>query len=412
MNAAAVEAGLPTRSQIERWSTAHLDAAATHWEKVAAGSQAAFSAHVSRMETPGATQWSGGAATAAYNRARDAQEVVTAQCAITRDCVAIARRGGDDIRAMQRVALEAISEAEENGFAVADDLSLIDTKRAVASTSDAAQRSIEGQHLPEFIRWRASHLVQVDDRVANELAAKASELERLKISGRDSTVHMLSGGSHASQSLSEARRRAVEYADQWADGANPEYRNFGVGHECANFVSQAMRAGGFQDVGPGITNIHGGASNQWYYQETHSYPVVLPWGQPNSTTWALARENHNFVTQHSGRGSIVGVVGTPVDPGSAEHLPDKTVLGPLAPSQAGLVPGDLIYYKENTGEISHVAMYVGQQYIPNSKGELVLTDVVDQHAAGDNNFRNDWMPDSADYGGGRAEFVHLNYPGD
>jgi hypothetical protein len=43
---------------------------------------------------------------------------------------------------------------------------------------------------------------------------------------------------------------------------------------------------------------------------------------------------------------------------------------------------------------------------------LVLTDVVDQHAAGDNNFRNDWMPDSADYGGGRAEFVHLNYPGD
>lgn len=57
-------------------------------------------------------------------------------------------------------------------------------------------------------------------------------------------------------------------------------------------------------------------------------------------------------------------------------------------------------------------MYVGQQYIPNSKGELVLTDVVDQHAAGDNNFRNDWMPDSADYGGGRAEFVHLNYPGD
>lgn len=31
---------------------------------------------------------------------------------------------------------------------------------------------------------------------------------------------------------------------------------------------------------------------------------------------------------------------------------------------------------------------------------------------GDNNFRNDWMPDSADYGGGQAEFVHLNYPGD
>ncbi|GAT01855.1 uncharacterized protein RMCFA_1967 [Mycolicibacterium fortuitum subsp. acetamidolyticum] len=66
----------------------------------------------------------------------------------------------------------------------------------------------------------------------------------------------------------------------------------------------------------------------------------------------------------------------------------------------------------NTGEISHVAMCVGQQYIPNSEGELVLADVVDQHAAGDNNFRNDWMPDSSDYGGGRAEFVHPNYPGE
>jgi hypothetical protein len=44
----------------------------------------------------------------------------------------------------------------------------------------------------------------------------------------------------------------------------------------------------------------------------------------------------------------------------------------------------------------------------------VLTDVVDQHANGDNNFRNDWMPDGTDFIGGSAsaEFVHLTYPGE
>jgi hypothetical protein len=44
----------------------------------------------------------------------------------------------------------------------------------------------------------------------------------------------------------------------------------------------------------------------------------------------------------------------------------------------------------------------------------VLADEMDQHANGDNNFRNDWMPDGRDFLGGAssAEFVHLEYPGE
>lgn len=43
-----------------------------------------------------------------------------------------------------------------------------------------------------------------------------------------------------------------------------------------------------------------------------------------------------------------------------------------------------------------------------------LVDVVDQHALGSNNFRNDWMPDTSGFYGGQAqaEFVHLRYPGE
>ncbi|MFA4084196.1 amidase domain-containing protein [Mycobacteroides salmoniphilum] len=211
------------------------------------------------------------------------------------------------------------------------------------------------------------------------------------------------------------RQKAIDYTDKWANGANPEYRDFGVGYECTNFVSQAMREGGFKDVGPNITDLRGGDSDEWYYQRD-PFQINLGIGdipsQPHSTTWSLARENHNFITQHSGRGSIVGIAKIPADPGN-NGAPDKGALDPLAPSKAGLIPGDLIYYKEGNGDISHVAMLVGRQEIFDPQtGKSVLTDIVNQHASPDNSLRNDWMPESADYSNGQAEFVHLVFPGE
>ncbi|MBB3601690.1 hypothetical protein FHT40_001323 [Mycolicibacterium sp. BK556] len=43
-----------------------------------------------------------------------------------------------------------------------------------------------------------------------------------------------------------------------------------------------------------------------------------------------------------------------------------------------------------------------------------LVDIIDQHANGDNNFHNNWMPDNGGFNGGSAsvEFVHLTYPGE
>lgn len=89
-------------------------------------------------------------------------------------------------------------------------------------------------------------------------------------------------------------------------------------------------------------------------------------------------------------------------------MPSRNAVDPLAPSKAGLVPGDLIYYRDPNGVINHTAAYVGQTM---QDGHLV--DVVDQHANGYNNFRNDWMPETDFYGGrSQVEFVHLRYPGD
>ncbi|MGL4306896.1 MAG: amidase domain-containing protein [Mycobacteriaceae bacterium] len=194
--------------------------------------------------------------------------------------------------------------------------------------------------------------------------------------------------------LSPNRQAALSYSDRWAASHNPSYAYYGDdGGDCTNFASQVMRAGGFSDDGPGFWDLNGGDSDDWYYNTEKNA------AQDNSTTWSLARENHNYVTQHSGRGQIVGVTKTPALEG----------LDPLAPSHAGLIPGDLIYYKNKDGDINHVGVYMGQQVV-----DGILTDVVNQHSA-EPYISDPWMPRSGgNYVGGesQAEFVHLKYPGE
>lgn len=106
-----------------------------------------------------------------------------------------------------------------------------------------------------------------------------------------------------------------------------------------------------------------------------------------------AAASRDYFTQHSGLGEIKGVLDTPA----------KSGLDVPAPSKSGLVPGDLIYYKGNTGSIEHVAMYVGQ---------VNGVDVVDQHSDEYSKPHDDWMPDTRLFLGGksRVEFVHVKYP--
>lgn len=90
--------------------------------------------------------WTGPAADAAYNSARDAQDVAALQCAIYRECATIARRGADDIRAAERATVDAIADAEENGFAVSERLSVTDTKSVRVLSDEYVARRVEAQH--------------------------------------------------------------------------------------------------------------------------------------------------------------------------------------------------------------------------------------------------------------------------
>lgn len=275
---------------------------------------------------------------------------------------------------------------------------------------------------------------ETPDRVSGVQAGGESEAKSVEFQSgrapRDVTVGMGGGLTRGPgreppplPPVTDNRRKAIEYADAWADGNNPKYKDFGVGKECTNFISQAMRAGMFQDTAPGIGDIRGGDRDDWYYQNhmLMNGGVDTVWGfKPWSDTWALAKANHDFITQHSGRGRIVGVQKIPSGPQQGQDgkpLPDKSALNPTALSDAGLIPGDIVYYKEgrhgdDPDEISHVAMFVGRDYFRNEKNEWVLTDLVDQHATPGLNHRNDWQPDSSLYTEGQVEFVHLTYPGE
>ncbi|NBD36173.1 MAG: hypothetical protein GVY30_09265 [Chloroflexi bacterium] len=80
------------------------------------------------------------------------------------------------------------------------------------------------------------------------------------------------------QSLSSGRSLAIEYAYEWSEAGtsdqhNPDYPDFGL-DDCTNFVSQAMKAGGFVEVGSGDNCKHEDTSTEWYVDPNPSPPIT------------------------------------------------------------------------------------------------------------------------------------------
>lgn len=69
MSPAVAPAAIPSRSQMEQWSTAHLATAATHWRSAASAAEDAFDQHRANIAAPGGTTWEGDSKDAALARA-------------------------------------------------------------------------------------------------------------------------------------------------------------------------------------------------------------------------------------------------------------------------------------------------------------------------------------------------------
>ncbi|MGV0627339.1 amidase domain-containing protein [Mycolicibacter minnesotensis] len=396
---------VPTLSQIEGASWDYLTTSAAAWTSLADTWEATFTQVRDTARNPDDTPWTGAGAHAFQERTAADVVRVTGPADMLRRAAGIATAGAQAQEGNKESVIEAVNDAERDHFRVTEDYRVIETYDYYTSEAEQITREQAQQRHAEFITSRVSNLINKENEISNNLTTATDGIQALTFpedgtDGQHPHVALMNGEGPPpilpGRPLSPSRQAAVDYAEQWAEGFNPDYESLGGGAlDCTNFVSQTMRAGGFGDVGNGIDDWYHGDSDDWYYQHGRA---AFP-GNRWSTTWTLARENHNFVTQHSGRGEIVGVVPTPSK---------KTGLDPLAPSRAGLLPGDLIYYKDADGQINHAAVYVGQSMI-----DGVLTDVIDQHSAG-NQKHDDWMPDSSEYthAPAQVEFVHLKYPGE
>lgn len=192
MSAAPVRTGgLTTRSEIEDWPTTHLDDAANRWRERATESETAFDQHRLNIAAPAGTEWSGDAKDAALYRVTADCSAVRRQGDVQREAASTAENGSADIKAAQRNALNAIAEAEADGFTVNEDLSLTDTRYASSLLRAPANRAQTAVEHAEYIRWNAEQLVKTDSLVGERLTAKAAELQGIRFDGERDDGHDL-----------------------------------------------------------------------------------------------------------------------------------------------------------------------------------------------------------------------------
>ena len=171
-----------TRSDVEAWGTTHLEAAATHWKSTAAHWESRFETIHTGMLRPGGTTWEGTAADAAAERSwGDLVKVRGAGDALYA-AASRATNGASEIAWAKRQVLDAIAEAEEAGFTVGQDFSVID-KSVGSLLRSTADRQQQAQAFATEITNRVQSLVAIDQQVDTQITGALAPLERMKFTG-------------------------------------------------------------------------------------------------------------------------------------------------------------------------------------------------------------------------------------
>lgn len=167
-----------TRADIEAWSTTHLETAATHFKSVAGHWEGHFETIHTGMLRPGGTAWEGTAADNAAERSwADLVKVRGAGDALYA-AAGHATNGADDIAWAKRQLLDAITEAEEAGFTVGQDFSVIDKSGGELMRTTVARQQ-QAQAFATEISTRVQTLVSIDQQVATQITGALAPLESL-----------------------------------------------------------------------------------------------------------------------------------------------------------------------------------------------------------------------------------------
>ncbi|MDI3312989.1 MAG: hypothetical protein QJR12_01515 [Mycobacterium sp.] len=154
---AGVPGGWPTLSELKASTFDHLGRFADWCERIA-GVEAALQRLAREVRAPGGVEWEGEAADAAITQAET--DVFRARPFLwsVADAAVIARNGQDMLEAGRRAVLDAVDDAERDGFVVQEDYSVTDTRRC-ATRADYQQRLGIGAAHSDYIRHRVAQLV-------------------------------------------------------------------------------------------------------------------------------------------------------------------------------------------------------------------------------------------------------------
>jgi hypothetical protein len=136
-------------------------------------SQAA-AVYVQQINTPNGTEWKGQTALAAFDAASTDQQAANRAVAHANDMAEVSE-GGDYLRGARAQTLEAIAQAENEAFIVAEDLSVTDTYSSDSSVVRAARQQAAGVHR-NYIAHCVARLEAENGRVAAQLNAGAAEM--------------------------------------------------------------------------------------------------------------------------------------------------------------------------------------------------------------------------------------------
>ncbi|MHA7652041.1 hypothetical protein ACX9NE_23130 [Mycobacterium sp. ML4] len=169
--------GPPTRSRIEAFDqTADLlTEAAAQWRARAAVMERAAHAYLEQLTSPGGTAWDGQAAGSAVQMAHTDTAAVLAAVDHAHQMADVAHRGGEDLRGARAEALEAIAEAEDDGFRVGEDLSVTDMRAAHSPAQQIARHQHAETHR-SFIAHRVARLAAANATITTTLHTGATHM--------------------------------------------------------------------------------------------------------------------------------------------------------------------------------------------------------------------------------------------
>ncbi|MGH3677289.1 MAG: hypothetical protein ACRDU5_16425 [Mycobacterium sp.] len=166
-------------SEIRNWDTDHLTAGASRWTSAAASWTDAFTVASREARSPGGTDWEGIAAEAAQSRAEADRIRVLGLSDVLNELATTARTGAADVIAARQRVLAVVARADEAGFDVRDDLSVV-SRASTGPAGMQAARQAQSHAIAADLGTAASALTAVDRQIAARLSGLAAALDQVQ----------------------------------------------------------------------------------------------------------------------------------------------------------------------------------------------------------------------------------------